>query len=149
MPRPVADQVPPCIRDEIAVLGLSGLSEYAEIKGLKPCTLRSLFTNNHEPIKPYLGIVRLVNTTIKPGFTIDDLVEVIEGGKAAELTERLKSATRCTTWSGLAGLIGASENFPKRFAQNQKELKALKPYVNASRKIGHPLDRLVVQMGLQ
>lgn len=149
MPLPVAERVPNIFKDEIAALNLSGLSAYAEAKGLLPSTLHSLCSNSHKQVQPHLVLTRVIRQRLDANFTVKNLVEIIRAGEASKLLDRLKKAENCDTWVDLAAKVGVSTSFLKRMALDTKELKALNPCVSAAEKTGVDLNRLFLELGLQ
>lgn len=139
MPRPVSENVPQEIRDEIVVLGLTGLADYAERKNLSKAHLYSLFTSDHSQVRYLFRLSALL------GISPEELNIQTNSGNLPNMLYRLKGDA---PWQVLADKVGCSDTALRRLTKEPVELKALKPYIKVADGLGWTLTKLAIELGI-
>lgn len=135
MPKPVPEYIPGELRDQIAVLGYSGVMEYSEHLGLNPQRLLSVFGGKHTKLKPYWNLSR------RAGMTMDSLAEAMINGRLESIVSALCKKENRSIRS-LSISIDASDSFLSARLRGEKGLNGLQAYIEVAQALGWTLEKL-------
>lgn len=135
MPKPTPDYIPGEIRDQIAALGYSGVTEYSEHIGLNRVRLLSVFAGPSSTLRLYKALADAL------GVSMDQLKSLILTGQLAEAIAAL-AKRRGVSLNQLSMQIGASHTFLARRLKSGCNPNGLQSYIEVAEALGWSLQKL-------
>lgn len=135
MPRPTPDYIPGELRDHIASLGYSGVTEYTEHIGLNRARLLKLFSGNQARLRPYFNFCQFAQ------ISLDEMASLMETGKISTLILRLSEKHNCSI-NHLEKISNVGQGFLRLRMRGDGNMNGLQSYIEVAKALGWSLDKL-------